>query len=368
MIASHKGQIPFLILLLPFMAGIGCAIIFPQVDINWILYSGIFISLLFAALNVFYKKLKVYRYNWIGGLLILPMLLAAGWYLTIQHNELRGQNHFSTQKASFLLVNIASEPVVKNDIVRFTADVVSTVNGKEHHPASGTLLISIKDELAKNLFYGEQLLVPSNYTAVEPPYNPGEFNYKQYLANKNIYYQAYLYPKQYRIVDAGKGNPIIAKALDIRQQLVRKLALNMRDTTAIAVASTLVLGYKADLSNEVMQAYSKTGTIHILSVSGGHVAILYGLLVYIFGFLYRPREKILRATIIIFAIWLYALLTGFSPAVCRAALMITFVIAGRTYSRHVSNLNILAVSAFVLLLYNPYWVADVGFQHEYIAV
>ena len=59
----------------------------------------------------------------------------------------------------------------------------------------------------------------------------------------------------------------------------------MHDTSAIAVASTLILGYKADLSNDVLQAYSKTGTVHVLSVSGAHVAIIYILLNFALGFL-----------------------------------------------------------------------------------
>jgi competence protein ComEC len=98
----------------------------------------------------------------------------------------------------------------------------------------------------------------------------------------------------------------------------------MHDTSAIAVASTLILGYKADLSNEILQAYSKTGTIHILSVSGGHVAVIYLLLNIVFGFLGRYKHgKVIKAILIVTLIWYYAMLTGFSPAVCRAAVMIS---------------------------------------------
>jgi competence protein ComEC len=92
----------------------------------------------------------------------------------------------------------------------------------------------------------------------------------------------------------------------------------MKDTTAIAVASTLILGYKADLSNDILQAYSKTGIIHILSVSGGHVAIIYLLLSWTLGFLNKYKHgRLFKAILIIALIWAYSLLTGFSPAVCR---------------------------------------------------
>jgi competence protein ComEC len=62
------------------------------------------------------------------------------------------------------------------------------------------------------------------------------------------------------------------------------------------------------------------------------------------------------------------MLTGFSPAVCRAAVMISLIIIGKTYSRYINTLNILAISAFLLLLYDPLFITDVGFQLSYLAV
>lgn len=166
-----------------------------------------------------------------------------------------------------------------------------------------------------------------------------------------------------------QGNTVIAYALKLRQHLVEKLKINIHDTSAVNVASTLILGNKADLSNELLQAYSKTGTIHILSVSGGHVAIIYLMLNILFGFMGRYKHgKTIKAVLIISLIWYYALLTGFSPAVCRAAFMISLIIMGKTYSRYINTLNILAVSAFFLLLYNPLYLVDVGFQLSYLSV
>jgi competence protein ComEC len=369
MIAKHKGEIPVIVLLLPFLAGIYGALFCLNSNNTFSLIALIILSLLFIGLNIVYTRLRVYKARWLGGALVSIILLLLGWFVTIQHNELNKADHFSKKPAQQFVAIITSEPKVKDDLVRFTADIKQSINNGEANKTSGTLLIAIKDELAKNLFYGEELLIPANYAPVDPPYNPGEFNYKKYLANKNVHYQAFFYPKQYKIITASKGNPVIAYALQLRQNLVNKLKANMQDTTAIAVASTLILGYKADLSNDVLQAYSKTGTIHILSVSGGHVAIIYLLLGWMLSFLngYK-RGRILKAIFIIALIWAYALLTGFSPAVCRAAVMISLVITGKTYSRYINNLNLLAASAFALLLYDPFLLTDVGFQLSYLAV
>ncbi|OOQ59907.1 ComEC/Rec2 family competence protein [Mucilaginibacter pedocola] len=369
MIAKHKGEIPVVILLLPFLAGISIGLCYPTAKAITLGVSALILIALFVVFNIAYRRLQLYKNSWTGSLLIYAILFLAGWLITVQHNQLNSNIHFSKQSAKYLLVHINSEPKVKGDVVRFSADVVQSIDKGKGSPSNGALLLSIKDELAANLFYGAEVLIPAKYAEVEPPYNPGEFNYKQYLANKNIYHQAYLYTKQYRVTKGGCGNPIIAYALKTRQNLVAKLRANMSDTTAIAVASTLILGYKADLSNDVLQAYSKTGTIHILSVSGGHVAIIYGLLAWALGLRKgASRSNIIKAITIIVLIWVYALLTGFSPAVNRAALMISMVICGRTFARYINSLNILACSAFILLLYDPYLLTDVGFQLSYFAV
>lgn len=369
MIAKHKGEIPVVVLLLPFLAGITGAFFFLDTSNNYILAGLIALTLLFISLNLAYKPLRIYKARWLGGLLLYPILFLLGWFVTTDHYELGKASHFSKAKAQKLVAIITSEPKVKDSVVRFTAEIRQVIDSGRSVKSSGTLLITIKDELAKNLFYGEALLIPANYTLVDPPFNPGEFNYKQYLANKKVHYQAFFYPGQYKVITAGQANPLIAHALRIRQNLVDKFKRNMHDTTAIAVASTLILGYKADLSNDVLQAYSKTGTIHILSVSGGHVAIIYLLLGWALSFLDTTRQgKIIKALLIIVLIWVYALLTGFSPAVCRAAVMISLIITGKTYSRYINTLNLLAASAFGLLLYEPFLLSDVGFQLSYLAV
>nr|WP_067060630.1 ComEC/Rec2 family competence protein [Mucilaginibacter sp. L294] len=369
MIAKHKGEIPVVVLLLPFLAGIGGGFLYPGTNTLFALIALAILSLLFIGLNLWHTPLKVYKIRWLGGVLIFPILFLLGLFITTSHNELNNPDHFSKNPSQQLAVVITSEPKVKDNLVRFTADIRQSVASGQFTKSSGTILITIKDELAKNLFYGEELLIPAKYAPVDPPFNPGEFNYKKYLANKNVYYQAFLYPGQYKVITAGQANPVIAYAIRTRQNLVDKLKRNMQDTTAIAVASTLILGYKADLSNEVLQAYSKTGTIHILSVSGGHVAIIYLLLGWALGFMNNyKRGKVFKAILIIALIWAYALLTGFSPAVCRAAAMLSLVISGKTYSRYINSLNLLAASAFALLLYDPFLLTDVGFQLSYLAV
>jgi competence protein ComEC len=370
MIANHKGEIPFVILLLPFLAGIISGLsLLSGVNANWLTSIFISICVIFIVLNLNYGRFNIYKIRWLGGILITPILFLFGWITVINYNELNSNNHFSKCPSQYLVVKINNEPNLKNGLLRFTADADERINNGKRSIVSGTVLITIKDSAAKSVYYGDELLIRSKLNPIEPPFNPAEFNYKQYLSHQNIHYQAFIYPGQYVRLAANKGNSIIAYSLRLRQHLIEKLKLNMRDTNAIAVASTLILGYKANLSNDILQAYSKTGTIHVLSVSGAHVAIIYVLLTLMLGFLDRFKHgKLFKAVIIIAIIWYYSLLSGFSPAVCRAAVMISMVIIGKTYSRYINTLNILAVSAFLLLIYDPFFITDVGFQLSYLAV
>jgi competence protein ComEC len=370
MIAAHKGEIPFAVLLIPFIAGIACGLHFLSgrylVTLNILVFA---FAAAFIFLNLNYKRFNIYKRKWLGGSLIHLIVFVTGWIITVQYNELNSRNHFSKTRADYLLVKINNEPNFKGGILKFTAEAEQNISGNKSFPSNGNLLVAVKDSTAFSLYYGDELLIPANFQPIAPPANPAEFNYKNYLADQNIHFQSFFRHGQFYVLNRNTGNSLIAFSLRLRQHMVGKFKQHMHSPEAIAVASTLILGYKADLSDDVLQAYSKTGTIHVLSVSGAHVAIVFILLEFIFGFLNRFKYgKTIKAVLIITLIWYYSLLSGFSPAVCRAALMISMVIIGKTYSRAISTLNILAVSAFFLLLYDPLFIADVGFQLSYLAV
>ena len=137
----------------------------------------------------------------------------------------------------------------------------------------------------------------------------------------------------------------------------------------LAVISALLLGYKDLLDRETIMIYSSSGAMHVLAVSGLHVGIIYLLLNSLFLFFEKFKYgKYLKAVLLILSLWAYALLTGLSPSVLRATTMFSFIIIGSALNRETNIYNTLAASAFVLLLYNPYILLQVGFQLSYAAV
>ena len=371
LLRAHKGEIPFFYWLLPLMAGIIAALHSNQhlgiVPVSITLGTG---TLLFILLNLFYNQLDVHRLAWFGGVIMSLILFCTGCLSTYNCNEVNTTNHFSKLKADYLIVKIVSEPNAKGIYTRFNAQIKSLVTGKYTRHASGNLLVTlVADSNTHKARYGDVWLIPATYKPIDPPYNPAEFNYKQYLANQNIHYQSFLPLPNARLLRRNLGNPLITFSLKMRQQMVAAIKTYLHNPEAAAIASTLLLGYKADLSSEVLQAYSKTGTIHVLSVSGAHVAVIFWLISTLLKPFRRHRYgKWLNAGLSLVLIWGYAILTGLSPAVCRAAIMLSMIIISKAGSRPVHTLNVLAVSAFGLLLYNPLLINDVGFQLSYLAV
>lgn len=371
MLRAHKGEIPFFYWLMPFIAGIVGGIYCGNASLLPVSVITCTVSVVgFVVLNVLYNRLHVHRYAWLGSVLMHMFLLCAGWLLSYEHNNSNRHTFFAKHKAGYLVVQVGSEPRQKGIYTRFTAEVKQTVLNGKYQPATGKILLTLTaDSNAHLVNYGDVLVVPASYKPVDPPFNPAEFNYKQYLAHQNIYYQSFLNRQQCRLVGYNAGNPVIAFSLQLRQQLVNAIKQYIHNPEAAAIASTLLLGYKADLSPDVLQAYSKTGTIHILSVSGAHVAVLF----LVISFLLKPFRhhrygKILNALLSLCILWGYTILTGLSPAACRAAVMLSMVIIGNAGTRPVHALNVMAVSALGMLLYDPFLITDVGFQLSYLAV
>jgi competence protein ComEC len=130
-----------------------------------------------------------------------------------------------------------------------------------------------------------------------------------------------------------------------------------------------LLGYREDLSPAVIQSFADSGTVHVICVAGLHVGIIYLLLNFLLGFLTKVKggDK-MRTLLLLLLLWAYALLTGLATPVLRATIMFSFILIGKYLNKRSYSINSLCCSAFLLLLINPFNLADTGFQLSYLAV
>ena len=158
-------------------------------------------------------------------------------------------------------------------------------------------------------------------------------------------------------------------AREEQQRLLEPIAkLNLTDEEK-SVLATITVGYRQAMSREVRNRFSATGVAHILAVSGFHVAIVCGFLSFLFSFL--PRNgccRWIRYISLLVLLWGFAAITGLAVSSVRAALMLTMYLTGGVLDRRAERYNILAASAFCMLVYEPLYLFDIGFQLSYLAV
>ncbi|SKB42156.1 ComEC/Rec2 family competence protein [Daejeonella lutea] len=368
----YKGEIPFVRLIIPLIIGILIAYRFTGAltfYVSPILALAVFLLLLI--LIVYYKMLALYRYKWLLGLTVHILIIIAAYWLTVRASEKYSANYFTLHSADAYVVEVKNEPKITGAVSRFEARVLFSLGQNEYRAATGKVMVSIKagNKQERTLKYGDLLLIPAALDSIDPPYNPGEFDYRGYLADRQIHQQLFLQGDEYYLVNHSQGNPLISFALDLRKHLVDKFYRYLPDQNAAAFASTLILGYRAELSSEIIEAYSKTGTMHVLSVSGMHVGIVFMVLSVALRFMSKTQTtRLIRAFLIITVIWFYALITGFSAPASRAAVMLSFVVIGKALNKSQNTYNLIAISAFFLLIYNPFYLVDAGFQLSYLAV
>jgi competence protein ComEC len=225
-----------------------------------------------------------------------------------------------------------------------------------------------KEEKARNLEAGMQIIINNIPSEVKNNGNPYEFDYKNYLNHKSIYRQVYLSSNKWKSTNK-KTKTLVIWAEQLREQLLDIYHNQNLGFNETEILSALTLGYKRDLDPETKRVFSAAGAMHVLAVSGLHVGIIYLVFSYVFGFLRKQKTgRFIFTCTSITLLWTYAFITGLSPSVLRASTMFTIVIIGQSNNRRASIYNSLAASAVFLLLLNPNNLFDVGFQLSYSAV
>ncbi|MBI2270573.1 MAG: ComEC family competence protein [Bacteroidetes bacterium] len=365
------NEAPLVRLLLPLILGIVSAVYFLNNVIILLICSCISIMALIALICI-KPHTTAYKYTWMSGLAINSALFFFSAQLTLNKSEIRSVNHFSkhVHSGGYVIAQLTEPSVEKEKTLKclfiinriVTSDGIEQVNGK-------ALVYIQKDTRASALKYGDEIVFRSDLREIAPPQNPEEFNYKRYLSFQNIFHQQYIKQEQWKLLNENAGNRVMSIVYDTRNSLLLKLNELGLKGQEYAVGAALILGYSDKLDPGIISAYAGTGTLHVLSVSGLHVGLVYVVFNFLLRFIERFKQgKIIKGISIIMLLWAYAALTGFSPAVLRAATMFSFVVLGRSINRDTNIYNTLAVSCFVLLLFDPFLIFDVGFQLSYLAV
>ena len=335
-----------------------------SLPVVWLLVVVVF---LWFILWLIIKVHRNFNTGWIAGILVAAIIFICGiWAAEIDFNKEKQAELLPEHPVTYRAV-ILDMPEAKACSFKATARVleVRTPEGWIPQRMKVLLYITVDSVNGCKVQPGSELILKAALKKIPLPANPEEFNYHKYLAIRHIYRQSFVTPRRGGIAWV---SPHIWACI-MRNRLLHSFRNMGLEPGYFGLVSALTLGYKEDVDSATKQAFTQAGVMHIMALSGfnvGIIALVLGFVLGIFG--KNSAAKWAKTLIIILFLWLFALITGLSPSVTRATVMISFVLTGRLFQRHVNTYNILFVSAFLLLTFSPGMLSDVSFQLSFAAV
>ena len=360
-------EIPCIRILIPFILGIVYALNFgPHVEFKTAFCISTVVVSAVCYLSFIYHKLEGLCSFLVYGLLVFFGLNTVN---DRQLNYIKSAKSINDNSAIYK-VHVSNIPSLKRKSTKVEVRILAVrekTGWRNLKCLSAILYLNSKIRIPTP---GDILLVNGRFTNIPPPANPFQFDYKVYLFNNGITKSAYVFNAQkIKTLENGKGFAVYRFSSKCQNYLKQVFTEHLRDTVVKATVESLVFGYKDEIPDELTRGYARTGTLHVLAVSGMHVALVFLVLSKILGFIKGFRfSLILKVTVILIAIWMYCIISGLSPSVIRAGFMISFILIGKAINRYANAYNILGITAFLILWYNPFWLLNVGFQLSFAAV
>ncbi|NDW08833.1 ComEC/Rec2 family competence protein [Dysgonomonas sp. 520] len=355
---SNIVKSPFFRLLLPLLAGI---ILQYHLDIKYLSIILFALGIGVMLFSFFLPPGKEYNYRWLFGAGSSLLLIAAGTFSTQLRQRDAGFD-FRKGEQSYIGV-VLDTPKEKPKSIAIEVLLSSSRSTSKKivcyiHPNTTSRGLQPGDEIR---LYGE--IEPFKNTG-----NPDEFDYAAYMYNKGFSGYVYLPANRWEPTLKTKhtvqtyASKCKAEVLDFYR------SLNLNDTQ-FSIISALTLGYKDEMPDDIKESFRTTGTAHVLATSGLHVGIIFSMIMFLFGFLHRKSGYYkLKFVFIILFLWMYAFLAGLSPSIVRACIMLTIYCFAEIFNRKGFSFNTIFAAAFLMLIFNPFSLFDIGFQLSFMAV
>ena len=228
----------------------------------------------------------------------------------------------------------------------------------------GKVYVYVRRDSTNTLLHiGDTILAPTRIRRAD---SIGSFDYRKYLLRQGMIGSAFVYRYELR--------PAATYSIPLQKRLYNRLSEAGLVGDELATVGALTLGYKEDLDPALKRRFQTSGAAHVLAVSGLHTGIIYLLVISFLtlGGHIRPRYenqlgRCAISIVVIAVMWAYAWLTGMTPSVVRAVVMVTIVEVGRMLYKQGVSLNSIASAAVFILLVRPLDLWSVGFQLSFAA-
>jgi competence protein ComEC len=360
------SSFPFLRYCLALIIGISMYLFFqyPAINFEYILFALI---LIYIILYLFDNG----KYRHFLGYIGLILIVLFGYFNAhncMKKNDKDNISHFNQYQFYKATINSLVEEKPKS--WKAIAKVNLIVKNDSNYFSTGLLLLYFDKVGTVKPTFGQTLLIKGMPNEIEAPKNPDEFDYKKYLAYQGIYHQHYLRDTSYILVADQQYKSFTSLAYRVNFICDSIFTHYFKEKQNLAVVNAMVLGLRDDIDNDLIQAYSAAGAIHVLSVSGLHVGVIYAVLIGLLGIMRKWGRvgKWSFLLIILVILWSYAAITGFSSPVLRSTFMFSIILLAKNNGQLDNSYNTVSISAFCLLVYNPFLLTNVGFLLSYLAV
>jgi competence protein ComEC len=361
--ASIFNNFPFLRFTLAFITGIIIRNCFDNVLSSFLALT---IFSFTTTLLLLFKAKESFKFNRFFSISIFISFICAGFIYT--HLYMKGMFDDDIPENATYSGLILDKAPTTNNRFKYTLQLDCVKRNDSLKSANEKIILYNSDSLTNtHIEPGKRVLFQSKLFGVTRSNNPGEFDFKRYMNLKGIRYQAYL--KGGIVFTDYEHFNLKTSALNLRSRLMKMYRDAGISGDEYSVLCALTLGDQNYISNDVKSSFSASGAMHVLSVSGLHVGIIFLIISYLLKPLDKnKRLRLIKIVILLIFLWFYAFISGLSPSVLRSCTMFSFLVVGENLNRRTNTYNTLAVSAFALMLINPLLIFDVGFQLSYLAV
>lgn len=331
---------------------------------NTLFYTSLFSFILFTILWFIWRK-KNFKNIYFGVTTYLFVFSTSALSLYL-HQDIHRKNHYTNflVKETNSIKGVIIESLKPNE---FYNRYIIEIDSFEQQKSSGKILVYFSKKNKDTLQIGDRILFQNSIKPIQKNYNPDTFDYSKYMANQNVFHQTKCFENDYII--SGKVKNFSFYIDKLRQKLVHSFDKHHFSTRTKSIVNALLLGQKQQIDSTTLNDYKNSGVIHVLAISGLHIGIIYAFFNFIFGFLNRfDKGKTIKLFVILFLLWVFALVSGMSPSITRAVTMFSLIAIGTFLNRKNYLFNAVAGSFLILLVYNPMYLFDVGFQLSYAAV
>lgn len=241
---------------------------------------------------------------------------------------------------------------------KFSAQIT---NHQDQNLIGKQISLSTRDDLP--IRGGDEVLIQTELSTFQSPSVPDQFDYGEYFNNKGYTYQAFIRSNQ--VLKVGEFKSLVQYVVGLRAYLLKNLEATLDESEESKIIRALVIGDKGGISFETKDKYATAGIMHILAVSGLHVGIAYLFIAFLIKHL---RQKYWQVVVLVGLLFLYAGVTGFSPSVIRASVMFGIFGIAQLFGYQRSAVNVLLFATYLILLVNPNFLFEAGFQLSVSAV